>query len=313
MTAAVRAVESVNENPMMMLPDCQHAPNVTSGSMDKLLVHDQPTAPAPAHPLKIAVISNYDFQYINDVPSKSTSQMSHPEPSLHSPLDATQLSSDSDSEIKESNIATDAAIEESVEILEEWQLLKRTVLEGKKVKLVPYTAAHVPTYNSWLNDPYIQQMTQTEPYSLSQEYEYQNEWNEDRQKWIFIILDRTRDEAMAGDINLFIQREEGADDEEGQYGELNVMVAEEASRRKGLATETLRLAIAFAQKKLEISKFVAKIQTDNESSLRLFKKLGFSQTDYVEQFKEYTFTLELGDDGNDNDDDDDANDDGSKQ
>jgi len=195
------------------------------------------------------------------------------------------------------------------------------VLEGKKVKLVPYTAAHVPTYNSWLNDPYIQQMTQTEPYSLSQEYEYQNEWNEDRQKWIFIILDRTRDEAMAGDINLFIQREE----EEGQYGELNVMVAEEASRRKGLATETLRLAIAFARRKLEISKFVAKIQTDNESSLRLFKKLGFAQTDYVEQFKEYTFTLQLEDDdddddaydGNDDNDDDNdvnanANDDGSK-
>merc|ERR1712087_594738 len=178
----------------------------------------------------------------------------------------------------------DDAIEESEDILEDWQLLKRTTLLGKKVKLVPYTAAHVPTYNRWLNDPYIQQMTQTEPYSLSQEYEYQSEWNEDRNKYIFIILDKLRDKAMAGDINLFVQRE-------GEYGELNVMVAEKASRRKGLATEAVQLMMDFARHKLEIGKFVAKIQTDNASSLRLFKKLGFAETDYVEQFKEHTYTL----------------------
>jgi len=181
--------------------------------------------------------------------------------------------------------------EESDEILEEWQLLKRTVLSGSKVKLVPYTAAHVPTYNKWLNDPYIQQMTGTEPYSLSQEYEYQSEWNEDRNKYIFIILDKSLDDAMAGDINLFIhQSTDGS-----QYAELNVMVAEEASRRKGLATETLQLMIDFARTKLELSKFVAKIQTDNESSLRLFGKLRFEETEYVEQFKEHTLTLEVED------------------
>lgn len=51
-------------------------------------------------------------------------------------------------------------------------MTQRTTIEGQKCKLVPYLKEHVPTYNKWLNDPYIQQMTQTEPYSLSQEYEY---------------------------------------------------------------------------------------------------------------------------------------------
>ena len=74
------------------------------------------------------------------------------------------------------------------------------MIEGNKVSLVPYTVDHVKTYNKWLNDPYIQNMTSTEPYSLEQEYEYQKEWIDDETKYIFIILDKTRDNAMAGDI-----------------------------------------------------------------------------------------------------------------
>merc|ERR1719203_642497 len=135
-----------------------------------------------------------------------------------------------DVEIKENAFKAND-VEEADEVLEDWQILKRTTIEGQKCKLVPYLKEHVPTYNKWLNDPYIQQMTQTEPYSLSQEYEYQKEWYDTKNKYIFIILDRSLDDAMAGDINLFIQNEEE------QMGELNIMIAEEQSRRKGIATE----------------------------------------------------------------------------
>jgi len=271
--------------------------------MGNLNFHDQPQS-------KPTVMPDYDPSSSNHksncaVACANDQSLSiHPAPSALAPLE--QLEPLESPAIKPSHgtLAADCAEaaepeaetkaepaieEESDEILEEWQLLKRTVLSGSKVKLVPYTAAHVPTYNKWLNDPYIQQMTGTEPYSLSQEYEYQSEWNEDRNKYIFIILDRSLDDAMAGDINLFIhQSTDGS-----QYAELNVMVAEEASRRKGLATETLQLMIDFARTKLELSKFVAKIQTDNESSLRLFGKLRFEETEYVEQFKEHTLTLEV--------------------
>jgi len=179
----------------------------------------------------------------------------------------------------------------SAEHLEDWQILKRTSLEGERVRLVPYTAEHVATYNKWLNDPYIQQMTQTEPYSLSQEMEYQKEWEVARNKYIFIILDRSLGDAMAGDINLFIQNEEE------QSGELNIMIAEEQSRRKGLATESLRLILDFAAKHFELRHFVAKIQHDNAQSIRLFKKCGFEETEYVDAFKEYTFSLTLDEHG----------------
>lgn len=144
-------------------------------------------------------------------------------------------------------------------------------------------------------------MTCTEPYSLEQEYEYQKEWNEDESKYIFIILDKTlSDHPMAGDINLFITQNIYTDNNNEQMAELNIMIAEEKSRRKGLAQETLELIIKWAQEKLEIKTFVAKIQHDNIGSIKLFKKIGFVEREYVESFKEYTFTLTLKNDDNNN-------------
>ena len=160
-----------------------------------------------------------------------------------------------------------------------------SIIEGNKCRLVPYESKHVATYNKWLNDPYIQQMTGTEPYSLNQEYEYQKEWKTDETKYIFIILDKSLDDAMCGDINIFINDE--------HVGELNIMIAEEKSRKKGIATETLQLIIDFSIKKLDIKTFVAKIQSDNVDSIKLFKKAGFEETEYIESFKEYTFMLEV--------------------
>mmetsp|Transcript_39219 Transcript_39219/g.34745 ORF Transcript_39219/g.34745 Transcript_39219/m.34745 type:complete len:306 (-) Transcript_39219:3-920(-) len=209
-----------------------------------------------------------------------------------------------DTEIKEKEIKIedDKNEPQNDEDLEDWQILKQESIEGEKVKLVPYQVNHVETYNEWLNDPYIQQMTCTEPYSLEQEYEYQKEWNDDETKYIFIILDKTlSDLPMAGDINLFITQNIYNDNNKNeQMAELNIMIAEEKSRRKGLAIETLQIIIKWAQEKLEIKTFVAKIQHDNHGSIKLFKKIGFVQYEYIEAFKEYTFTLTLKDDNNNN-------------
>eukprot|EP01083_Nonionella_stella_P190280 704745_1 len=111
-------------------------------------------------------------------------------------------------------------------IIEDWRALKELSFEGSKCLLVPYTVDHVPTYNKWLNDPLIQQMTQTEPYSLDQEYEYQKEWKLDETKYIFIVLDKELNNAMCGDINIFITQNELHE----HIGELNIMIAEHKSQ-----------------------------------------------------------------------------------
>ncbi|XP_031985194.1 N-acetyltransferase 9 isoform X3 [Corvus moneduloides] len=57
-----------------------------------------------------------------------------------------------------------------------------TVLRGKKVTLVPYTAAHVLRYHEWMQSEELQRLTASEPLSLEQEYEMQRSWQDDADK-----------------------------------------------------------------------------------------------------------------------------------
>ncbi|XP_041888413.1 N-acetyltransferase 9 isoform X3 [Corvus kubaryi] len=57
-----------------------------------------------------------------------------------------------------------------------------TVLRGKKVTLVPYTAAHVLRYHEWMQSEELQRLTASEPLSLEQEYEMQRSWQNDADK-----------------------------------------------------------------------------------------------------------------------------------
>lgn len=92
-------------------------------------------------------------------------------------------------------------------------------------------------------------MTATGETSLEEEIKNQESYLEDKEKYIFIILDLSLpwnvedkyiDEIkektggmgkMGGDINLFLNRNSDNDKE----GELNVMIAEKDCQRKGLA------------------------------------------------------------------------------
>lgn len=50
---------------------------------------------------------------------------------------------------------------------------------GNKVILVPYRKAHVAKYHQWMANPFLQEMTASEPLSLEEEYEMQASWKED--------------------------------------------------------------------------------------------------------------------------------------
>lgn len=89
---------------------------------------------------------------------------------------------------------------------------------------------------------------------------------------------------MCGDVNLFIQ-------EEGQ-GEIEVMIAEESSRRKGIASESILLLEKYANENLKIKKFVAHIIEENDQSLEMFLKLGYQKVSFNSIFKEHLLEKE---------------------
>lgn len=89
---------------------------------------------------------------------------------------------------------------------------------------------------------------------------------------------------MVGDVNLFLN-----DNTSRTTAEIEIMIAETKSRKKGLATESLQLIMAYAVTQLGIDKFVAKIGCENTPSIRLFtQKLGFYETDRSQVFDEIT-------------------------
>ena len=82
-------------------------------------------------------------------------------------------------------------------------------------------------------------MTCSERLSLEEEYEMQNTWMEDGNKCTFILLDtslidpETKMHAMCGDVNLFFNEFDNEGENKREVGEIEIMIAEKESRRKG--------------------------------------------------------------------------------
>ncbi|EJD04587.1 acyl-CoA N-acyltransferase [Fomitiporia mediterranea MF3/22] len=191
---------------------------------------------------------------------------------------------------------------------------EKIALIGDKVVLVPYRKEHVEKYHEWMLDPDLRELTASEPLALEEEYEMQRKWQEDEDKLTFIVLARedspngdtcsvdsgssiydTRH--MIGDVNLFFK---GSAHDEDFEVEAEIMIAEEAYRRKGYASEALQILLSFATSfeylstlPISADKLVVRIGDKNSASIALFKKLGFVVAKHVEVFEE--LEMRLGD------------------
>lgn len=164
------------------------------------------------------------------------------------------------------------------------------ILHGTRVILVPYLQQHVKKYNEWMQSQQLQELTESEPLTLDEEHEMQASWREDEDKCTFILIDKTlmspdlqhQDlNAMCGDVNIYLN-----DHESRSVAEIEVMVAEVSSRKKGIAREAVEIMMAYAAQDLNVTTFVAKILETNEPSIRLFEALGYCLTKRVQAFKE---------------------------
>lgn len=60
---------------------------------------------------------------------------------------------------------------------------------GQRVILLPYRAAYVPLYHSWMEDAALREATASERLTLTEEFQMQREWKDDPQKATFIVFD----------------------------------------------------------------------------------------------------------------------------
>lgn len=199
-----------------------------------------------------------------------------------------------------------------------------TVLVGTKVVLVPYRNEHVLNYHEWMQRSELLEATASEPLTLEEEYKMQQAWRDDKDKCTFIVLQKNKCvgvpscgapfedslqspcvlpidfiqqnlSAMIGDVNLFLSLEEFDDLEVEQkhakprkQAELDIMIAEDKARRKGMGSEASRIMLLYAIKRLGIERFFVKISQNNIASKSMFEKsLKFEECNYVECFKEH--------------------------
>jgi RimJ/RimL family protein N-acetyltransferase len=131
----------------------------------------------------------------------------------------------------------------------------------------------------WMKDPYLQEVTASEPLSLSEEYEMQESWMNDPHKCTFLIK-RVKAEAeeeagsdvavpldLIGDINMFMHN---IDDRSA--AEIEVMIALPAFWRRGYGRLALCMMMRYGAEFLKITKFFAKISESNTSSIKLFER-----------------------------------------
>ncbi|KAG9315084.1 GNAT domain-containing protein [Chiua virens] len=171
--------------------------------------------------------------------------------------------------------------------------------------LVPSTPDHVARYHCWMTDPRLLKDTGTDPLTLEEVYEMENHAAE----LTFIILANGEGDVeqlpMIGDVNLFLKGDPGDKDFEAEVG---VMIAEERYRGKGLAQEALKLMLSyttgspasFGSPPLSPTRkpdppipfpirpecLVVRIDQGNDSSIRLFERLGFVGTQGPNAFGE---------------------------
>ncbi|KAL0131764.1 hypothetical protein PUN28_002957 [Cardiocondyla obscurior] len=172
-----------------------------------------------------------------------------------------------------------------------------TRISGTNVILVPYQEKHVVKYHEWMTNPRLQYLTSSEPLTLEEEFKMQKRWLEDEDKCTFIILDKavylqTKSEvdAMVGDTNLFLYTQES------HTAEIEIMIAEEASRGKKRGWESVILMLLYGTETLNINKFYAKIKLDNAVSVKMFEKLDFHEVERSEVFQEVTLEKEVSSD-----------------
>ncbi|XP_037964287.2 alpha/beta-tubulin-N-acetyltransferase 9 [Plutella xylostella] len=167
-------------------------------------------------------------------------------------------------------------------------------IKGRNVILVPYRHYHVPKYHEWMKSEELQKLTASEPLTLEEEYEMQKSWREDNDKCTFIVLDKVKYEttgdeveSMIGDTNIFIT------DRETETGEIEIMIAEAASRGKKLGYESVILMLLYGIKYLKLKRYEAKISLNNDISINMFEKLGFIKKYVSEVFQEITLAKEV--------------------
>jgi len=146
------------------------------------------------------------------------------------------------------------------------------ILESAKIRLRALEPDDVDLLYSWENDNSNWKVSNTlSPFSRYIIAKYLKTSHRDiyEAKELRLIIVSKHDERPVGTIDLF-----DFDPFHNRAG-IGILIACEEDRKKGMASETLKLIIRYVFKTLGLHQLYCNISADNEASLSLFRKFGF--------------------------------------
>ncbi|REJ82444.1 MAG: N-acetyltransferase [Bacteroidetes bacterium] len=176
-------------------------------------------------------------------------------------------------------------------------------LIGELIQLRALEPSDLNLLYRWENDSSIWSVSGTlVPFSKFVLEEFVNQAHQDiyTNKQIRLMIDLkyleeddTDDSRCIGCVDIFDF------DPKNRRAGVGILIADRADRGKGYATEALHLIIDYAFEVLDLHQLYANVRVDNESSVTLFKRLGFEITglkqDWIyhqgKYFDEYSMQL----------------------
>jgi len=155
------------------------------------------------------------------------------------------------------------------------------MMKTDDISFVPFEQHHVDRYTSWMQDTDILRDTATdECMSRKQVDDMRLSYAKNADKICFVI---ELNGDMIGDINLF----KSVDDTSGKrVGEISVLIAEKAHRRKGYGRKSVKWIMQHCHDEVDV--FEVHIGMKNKPSISLFESLGFKETGRSQVFEEIT-------------------------
>lgn len=147
------------------------------------------------------------------------------------------------------------------------------MLENDRIKLRALETTDVEKLFIWENNPVNWRVSQNiAPYSRHVLIDYVNSVSDVfTDKQLRLIIEEKENSEAIGTIDLF-----DCDFKNKRTG-IGILIAEPDKRRRGFDSEVIELILPYCFKTLSMHQVYCSVFTDNEESLKLFRKFGFEE------------------------------------
>lgn len=146
-------------------------------------------------------------------------------------------------------------------------------LKGNSISLRAVEPNDASTLFIWENNRLNWRVSHTEvPFSMHNIHQLIEQFSNLRTSGqLRLMIDSNASGKSIGTIDLFdVNFKHG-------FATIGILIADDADRGQGIATEALSLCISYCKEELELRNIQCFVQSDNLPSLNLFRKLGFRE------------------------------------